>query len=312
MKRQFVIATVMVAIMVLSVLMLLPVMSGLGDEKVNVRQTSAPDMSCVYCDITGNTINDALVRVTTFDGDMPTTEIRAVEGSNGEELWKSEKYLNCYADAHPAGDLNGDNKPDVLIVLGSCVDLISGKGYGEVIGVNGCDGTELWNKRNVGDRNEGVRMFGNPANLTSASRTDVVVNTITYTFYGPRTNVMAIDGRDGRVLWEDASVFGVPVDLNNDGKDEVVMGMPEEMLKLLAPEGFEARAKSVTVVNGNNGEEIWNKSYSEVVTFEPAGDLTGNGANDLMVWIGCRNGGCKLEALALRGNVFEKLWTYGI
>ena len=302
MKRQFVMRTVMVAIMVLAVLMVPPIMSGLSDIK---------DMSCVYCDITGDSINDVLVCVTTFDKGMPTTDIRAVNGSNGEELWPSKKYPNCYVDTHPAGDLNGDNKPDVVIVLRSCVD-ISGKGYGEVIGVNGCDGTELWNKRNVGDRNEGVRMFGNPANLTSASRTDVVVNTITYTFYGPRTNVMAIDGRDGRVLWEDASVFGVPVDLNNDGKDEVVMGMPEEMLKLLAPEGFEARAKSVTVVNGNNGEEIWNKSYSEVVTFEPAGDLTGNGANDLMVWIGCRNGGCKLEALALRGNVFEKLWTYGI
>ena len=41
MKRQFVIPTVMVAIMALSVLMVPPVMSGLGDEKMKDGQTSA-------------------------------------------------------------------------------------------------------------------------------------------------------------------------------------------------------------------------------------------------------------------------------
>jgi hypothetical protein len=122
MRRQFVIATVIVAIVVLMVLMVPAIMSGQSDKK---------DRSCIYCDITGDSRNDVLMRVTTFDEDMPTIEIIAVNGSNGEELWKSEKYPKCYADTHPVGDLNGDNKSDVLIVLGSCVDLISGKGYGE-------------------------------------------------------------------------------------------------------------------------------------------------------------------------------------
>lgn len=309
MRRQFVIATVIVAIMVLVVLMVPPIMSEQSDKK---------DTSCIYCDITGDSRNDVLVRVTTFDGDMPMFTIIAVDGSNGKELWKSEGYLNCYADTQPVGDLDGDNKPDVLIVLGSCVDIFSGKGYGEVIGVKGCDGTELWSTRIEGARNEAVRMFANPANLTSASRTDVVVNTITYTLYGPETKVMAINGRDeGKVLWEKSvttanSVFGVPVDIDNDGIDEVVIGMPEEMAKSLALEGFKPRTSNVTVVNGNNGKEFWkdSKDYSDVATFEPAGDLNGDGKNDLMVWIGCRNGGCKLEAL--RGTNGEKLWAYEI
>lgn len=314
MKRQFVIATVIVAIVVLMVLMVPAIMS----EESDIGQSDKKDTSSIYCDITGDSRNDVLVRVTTFDEDMPTIEIIAVNGSNGEELWKSEKYPNCYADTHPVGDLNGDNKSDVLIVLGSCVDLISGKGYGEVIGVSGCDGTELWSERIEGARNEAVRMFANPANLTSANRSDVVVNTITYTLYGPKTKVMAINGRDGgKVLWEKSvttanSVFGVPVDIDNDGIDEVVMGMPEEMAKSLAPEGFYPMTSNVTVVNGNNGTEFWrdSKDYSDVATFEPAGDLNGDGKNDLMVWIGCRNGGCKLEAL--RGTNGEKLWAYEI
>ncbi|MGB7001123.1 MAG: hypothetical protein WBE22_03800 [Halobacteriota archaeon] len=309
MRRQFVIATVIVAIVVLAVLMVPPIMSEESDKK---------DTSCIYCDITGDSRSDVLMRVTTFDEDMmPTIEIRAVDGSNGEELWKSDKYPNCYADTHPVGDLNGDNKSDVLIVLGSCVDITSGKGYGEVIGVNGCDGTKLWSKSIEGARNEAVRMFANPANLTSANRTDVVLNTITYTLMsGPETKVMAINGSDGSELWgksfTNSQVFGVPVDIDNDGIDEVVMGMPEEMAKSLAPEGFYPMTSNVTVVKGNNGTEFWrdSKDYSDVATFEPAGDLNGDGKNDLMVWQGCRNGGCKLGAL--RGTDGYELWEYDI
>ena len=305
MKRQFVMATVMVAIMLLSLLMVLPVMLGI---QVDEEMVIGLHKSCVYCDINGDSANDVLVSVTTIRLGKDITTIRAVDGCNGEDLWKERKYPNCWGDAQPAGDLNGDNKSDAVIVLSTCEEPISGKSYGEVIGVTGCDGTELWSMHYVGDIDEWVSMSANPANLTSASRTDVIVNTITYTLHGDRTNIMAINGRDGSVLWEKSfttsnSVFGVPVDLNNDGKDEVVLGMTEEMAE---SHYFINRATNVTVVSGNKGEEIWSKEYSEVVTFEPAGDLTGDGANDLTVWIGR----CKLEAF--RGTNGEKLWAYEI
>ena len=307
MKRQFVMATVMVAIMLLSVLMVLPVMLGIQfDEEMIIGLYN----SCVYCDINGDSANDVLLSVTTIStsGKSSITTIRAVDGCNGEDLWKERKYPTCWGDAQPAGDLNGDNKSDAIIVLSTCEEPISGKSYGEVIGVDGCDGTELWRMHYVGDIDEWVSMSVNPANLTSASRTDVLVNTITNTLYGDRTNIMAINGRDGSVLWEKSfttpnSAFGVPVDLNNDGKDEVVLGMSEEMAE---SHYFINRATNVTVVNGDKGEEIWSKEYSEVVTFEQAGDLTGDGANDLTVWIGR----CKLEAF--RGTNGEKLWAYEI
>ena len=306
MKRQFEMATVMVAIMVLSILAVLPVMSGLDDEKMN----SAPDRSCLYCDITGDSINDVLVRVTTYDPDtdMPTrTDIKAVNGSNGKELW-NESYKNCLADAIPAGDLNGDNKLDVVINLVTCVDPSSYKGYGKVIGVNGCNGKKLWNETKP-EGEYGVMMIGNPANLTSANRTDVIVNTMTFTLSGPRTDIMAIKGSNGKRLWEEpfttnSMVFGVPVDLNNDGKDEVVIGLPEEKATSLVTEGFTPTVSNVIAVYGNNGTMFWNsKDYPDVATFEPAGDLTGNGANDLMVWIGC----CRLEAI--NGSNGQELWN---
>ena len=299
MRRQFVIATVMVAIMVLVVLMVLSVMSSLSAEEMNAGQT---DRSYVYCDMTGDSINDVLVRVKSFDEDIPT-EIRAVNGKTGVELWQ-KKYRNCLVYTHPAGDLNGDNKPDVVIVLRSCVDVSSGKGYGKVIGVDGFNGNELWNQHKEGEM--GVWMTANPANLTSTSRTDVVVNTITYTTYGPRTSVMAINGCNGEKLWETPStdniVFGVPVDLTDDRKDEVVMGMPEEMV---IPEGIIATATDVIVAEGSNYKEIiWkypDVATSDLATFDPAGDLNDDEVNDLIVWTGC----CKLAALSGNG---DKLW----
>ena len=351
MKRQFVIATVMVAIMALSVLMVPPVMSGLGDEKMKDGQTSAiteamvvasqkyvrsmfeygsPSVeelsydnqvkgtqmppairSCVYCDITGDSINDVLVHVFTVDPvtGMPTrTDIKAVNGSNGKTLW-NKRFENCVALTLPAGDLNGDNKTDVVINVLACIDLISMRGSGKVIGVNGCNGAELWSKHKTGGRNEGVMMISIPANLTSADRTDIVISTITMTLSGSRTNIMAINGSDGSELWEKYSgsmVVGFPVDLTNDGKDEVVIGMPQEIGIPMATEGISATTPNVIAVNGTDGIEIWSNGYPEVATFSPAGDLTSDGANDLTVWIGC----CRLDAL--RGYDGTQLWSIGI
>jgi hypothetical protein len=206
--------------------------------EILVPSPHAPEASVsslLHCDITGDSINDILVYVYTIDPvtDMPTkrSHINAIDGSNGETLW-NKSFEDCLAVTLSAGDLNGDNKTDLVINL-VCTDLISMEASGKVVGVNGCNGVELWSKSKTGDRNEGVAMVGFPANLTSTNRTDVVVSTITFSRYGSRTNITAINGSDGTELWEksftDSQVYGVPVDLTNDGKDEVVIGMPQEI-----------------------------------------------------------------------------------
>ncbi|NAS88979.1 hypothetical protein C4E24_04490 [ANME-1 cluster archaeon AG-394-G21] len=289
-------------------------------------------LSLLHCDITGDSINDILVLSYTVD---PATgehtilsDIEAVNGSNGETLW-NKSFEDCLAVTLSAGDLNGDNKTDIVINL-MYIDPISRGSSAKVIGVNGCNGVELWNKSKTGAKYEVVVMIGVPTNLTSTNRTDVVISTLTLSeyfekppkrswyypkeysvwnenkgkskyssLYGSRTEITAINGSDGSELWEksftDSLVFGVPVDLSNDGKDEVVIGMPEEGMNTTTPD--------VIAINGSNGIEIWSNHYPDVATFSPADDLTGDGATDLTVRIGC----CRIDAV--RGYDGTRLWT---
>ncbi|NQE54360.1 hypothetical protein C5S29_12270, partial [ANME-1 cluster archaeon GoMg3.2] len=289
-------------------------------------------LSLLDCDITGDSINDLLVLSYTVDPATGESTIRsdieAVNGTNGETLW-NKSFDNCVAFMLPAGDLNGDNKTDIVINL-MYIDPISMGSSAKVIGVNGCNGVELWNKSKTGAKYEVVVMVGVPANLISTNRTDVVISTLTLSedfekppktswyipkeysvwnekngkskyssLYGSRTDITAINGSDGSELWEksftESLVFGVPVDLTNDGKDEVVIGMPEDGMNTTTPD--------VIAVNGSSGIEIWSNHYPDVATFSPADDLTGDGATDLTVRIGC----CIVEAV--RGYDGTRLWT---
>ena len=299
---------------------------------LDVPEASVLSLLHLHCDITGDSINDILVLSYTVDPATgePTiwSDIEAVNGSNGETLW-NKSFDNCVAFTLPAGDLNGDNKTDIVINL-IYIDPISGGSSAKVIGVNGCNGVELWNKSKTGAKYEVVVMAGFPANLTSTNRTDVVISTLTLSeyfekppktswyfpkeysvwnenngiskyssLYGSGTDITAINGSDGSELWEksftESLVFGVPVDLTNDGKDEVVIGMPEEGMNTTTPD--------VIAINGSNGIEIWSNHYPDVATFSPADDLTGDGATDLTVRIGC----CRVDAV--RGYDGTRLWT---
>jgi hypothetical protein len=299
---------------------------------LDVPEASVLSLLHLHCDITGDSINDLLVLSYTVDPATgePTIryEIEAVNGSNGEMLW-NKSFEDCLAFTLPAGDLNGDNKTDIVINL-MYIDPISGGSSAKVIGVNGCNGVELWNKSKTGAKYEVVVMAGFPANLTSTNRTDVVISTLTLSeyfekppktswyypkeyrvwnekngkskyssLYGSGTDITAIYGSDGTELWEksftDSLVFGVPVDLTNDGKDEVVIGMPEDGMNTTTPD--------VIAINGSSGIEIWSNHYPDVATFSPADDLTGDGATDLTVQIGC----CRVDAV--RGYDGTRLWT---
>lgn len=269
-----------------------------GSEQIKATPVS-PDKNIsatIYGDITGDSITDVLMHVTTTDPitTSSATDIIAVDGSNGTKLW-SKSFENCsLAVALPISDLNYDNRDDVIIII-----VMSGLNSGAVIALNGWNGTELWSKHEevgVGL----VIMLGIPANLTSANRTDILVSTnkvdlVSLMQIGITSGITALNGSNGRVLWEetytDSTAMGYPEDLTNDGKDEVVITCStlKDMSTLIA-------------VNGAYGMALWGERYSDEIDVDFVDDLTGDGANDLTVQIGC----CKLEGL--RGYDGEKLW----
>jgi len=273
-------------------------------EQIKATQvSSAKNISaCVYSDITGDSINDVLVHVTITDPvtNETSTDIIALNGSDGERLW-SKSFENCVAVALPVSDLNNDNKTDVIIEIITCLPPPPEISYGAVIVVNGCTGTEFWSEYERGEMFEIVILAGIPANLTSAHRTDILVTTlkINLIFGSVTSEITAKNGSNGRVLWtksfRDNIAAGLPVDLTNDGKEEVVIASTQM--------GEFTMTSDVIAVNGDDGTERWRKHYLDEAFPEPAGDLTGDGANDLTVQIGC----CKLEAL--RGYDGEVLWN---
>jgi outer membrane protein assembly factor BamB len=140
--------------------------------------------------------------------------------------------------------------------------------------------------------------------LTSANRTDILVSTNKIDLPSLveiriTSRITALNGTNGRELWKktyiDFATIGYPVDLTDNGKDEVVISC--SALKDL----------SILIgVNGADGMELWGERYSDEITVDFVDDLTGDGANDLTVQIGC----CELEGL--RGYDGEKLWSIDV
>lgn len=346
MRKQFAIA--MVAIMVMSLVLVMPVVSdeeGMNDtqeraineamiriashkcirstiegELPSIEELSAalrysiPEQikatqvsqgknitECKYCDITGDSIDDVLVHVTTKDPatNKTSTDINAINGSDGMRLW-SKSFENCAVDAYSVRDLNDDNKTDVIIT-GLCFPPSPERSYYKTIALSGWDGAELWSKQ-IEMETSGITIVAfYLANLTSANMTDVLIDSVKINLViGTLTSeVTALNGSNGIELWGRTFIGRVavvgPVDLTNDGKEEVVI--TSEQL------GSSKTTSDVTAVKGDDGTELWNKHYSGEIDVDFAGDLTGDGANDLTVQIGC----CELEAL--RGYDGKKLWT---
>ena len=345
MRKQFAIA--MVAIMVMSLMLVMPVVSdeeGMNDtqeraineamiriashtcirsmiegELPSIEELSAalrysiPEQikatqvsqgknitECKYCDITGDSIDDVLVHVTIKDPatNETSTDIIAINGSDGMRLWSKsfEKFVDAHF--HLVGDLNDDNKTDVIIA-GLRFPPSPERSYYKTIALRGWDGAELWSKQ-IEMEMSGITIVAfYLANLTSANMTDVLILKINLVIGTLTSEVTALNGSNGRELWgrtfiDRVAVVG-PVDLTNDGKEEVVI--TSEQL------GSSKTTSDVTAVKGDDGTELWNKHYSDEIDVDFAGDLTGDGANDLTVQIGC----CELEAL--RGYDGKKLWT---
>ena len=134
-----------------------------------------PDLSqvlCIYGDITGDSFDDVLVHVVTEDPTTNTssTDIIAVDGSDGTELW-SKSFEYCVLLARPISDLDGDKKTDAII-SGTYSPEFPGQQIGKIIAVNGLNGTELWSKEIEAEFLDVFLEMGTiPANLTLASNT---------------------------------------------------------------------------------------------------------------------------------------------
>ena len=339
MKKEFAIA--IAAIMLLSVLMVPPVMSELGmeDENTYFRFTgnvtqlwneSHEGANWVYAcpagDFDGDEKDDVLVFTRKYDDTTgtETATVIAKRGYDGEHLWaESVSGTESSISADPVGDLDGDGKEDVLVLM-SEYNATTNTTIEKVIAKNGDDGMHLWEESiSCEVRNDCEIDAFSAGDLDGDGKEDVFVEMSTSGFdedisaSTTTATVIAKRGYDGMHLWNE-SVNGTgwiiyisasPAgDLDGDGKEDVLVNA--------------ANTTTATVIakRGYDGMHLWGESMNRTggvmpfisstsISASPAGDLDGDGKEDVLVK--AANTTTK-TVIAKRGDDGTHLWEESV
>ncbi len=251
-------------------------------------------------DLNGDNKADVIITTQICAAGTCTYTASAVRGYDGVDLWSktiSGSSVSMWASS--AGDLNGDNKADVIITNYS---WISGTATYTTSAVRGYDGLELWNKSS-----SGWMRVTSAGDLNGDNKADVII--ITYNSGAATYTTSAVRGYDGVELWS-KTISGSNLwveaggagDLNGDNKADVII---TTQICVAGTCTYTASA-----VRGYDGVELWNKSSSVWMPANPAGDLNGDNKADVIITTQiCAAGTCTYTASAVRGYDGVELWN---
>ena len=241
-------------------------------------------------DLDGNGQEDILVTINA-ENDWDDRTI-AKRGYNGEHLWERLGMIDFVL----TGDLDGDGGADILYY-----DTTSNT----ITALSGFDGTELWDWYAWG-----VVIKAIPAGDVDGDGTkDVIVveksglEVPIYEATVEDVNIHAVNGKNGSVIWtidpwtmyswgfsysesnvSVSEVFAVE-DLNNDGRDDIVVVITGVEV-FTDPWGtFEHHYSSLIYVNSNNIEDPLGfiRAEGDFLSLTQTGDLDGDSINDIII-----------------------------
>ncbi|MEA3324681.1 MAG: hypothetical protein U9Q37_06020 [Euryarchaeota archaeon] len=235
-------------------------------------------------DLDGDGTDDVLVGFGSYDSSkrLLLDKIDAVSGSNGMVLWSITYDANRHIYAGGAGNLNGDNRDDVLtftIRYDSGTDIYA---LESISALSGKDGAVLWSKDI--DRDEWIVLT--EFDFNGDGMDDIMVQ---YTSYKPSIETDCIDkiyifNGDGYLLWQknpDNWVDAYPAgDLNGNGGEDLLV---------YSEQNFDTYwTAKIFAVRGSNGNTLWSKTASNndrvwLYPADPAGDLNNDGKDDVMM-----------------------------
>jgi hypothetical protein len=263
-------------------------------------------------DLNGDGQTDVMINEILAAGSfIPYSSVSAFYGSNGTAIW-SRSHMLALTFAYPVQDIGGNNASEFLVhVFG--MDSMNNGIFTSIARVNGSNGTNL-DERMF----SGALAIEYPAgNLTDDIATDSIAaiyqlnESIAREGAGEdvplnitATIIEARDGQEHKTLWNHSfacPALAMPVtDLTGDGRDEILV-----YLIKYAENGL--ISSDLVILQGSDGELLWQQSFSGMIFAVAGPDLTGEGLRDLIVYnLGESE---NAEVLAVKGDDGRLLWS---
>ncbi|MEA1895939.1 MAG: dockerin type I repeat-containing protein [Euryarchaeota archaeon] len=243
------------------------------------------------CDLDGDDKDDVIVDcslgITTTE---TTATVHAKRGYDGYEFWnQSETGEGVSALAYSTGDLDGDDKGDVLAIF-QMSDYGAYNFSATMYVKHGETGANLWSQSAAGANKYMPLLPLAGCDLNGDGEGDVVITSYTGASdsgSGLTVTVHAKRGRDGHEFWsqsitgENPRMFAYPYcDFDGNGKSDVTVRMVRD-------HGTDENNVTVHAKHGETGDDFWSQS------------ITGKDAS-LGVYAHCDlNGDDKSDAIAI-------------
>jgi hypothetical protein len=257
-------------------------------------------------DLNGDLASDILVLKIANDPETNafTTEISAMGGSDGDTLWQNE-YPGGLAIPYTTEDLNGDGLNDVVInVIIAGTDFIP---YSELAALQGYDGAEIWSRPHLL-----AATFAYPVkDTTGDNATDVVEHLFGIDSLNGSlvTKISLVDGGNGTEIG--SSVFPGAVAIEYPAGNFTSNFVQDSITAAYKVDGDSGEniTSIIAAKSGFDREELWNISLMDSLAIAiPVQDISGDGLDDLLVYMMSNNTTVTFEMAAVQGADGQMLW----
>jgi hypothetical protein len=242
------------------------------------------------------------------------SEVSALSGSDGSTLWQKE-YPGSLVFATTTEDLTGDGKTDIMI--DEILAAASFIPYSSVSALDGSNGTVIWSRPRML-----AMTFAYPVkDIGRNSATQFLVHVLGVDSMNNSifTSIARVSGANGTNLDERTFSGALAIEyaagnLTSDLMQDSIAAI-YQLNKSMACEVEDApmniTATTFEARDGQDHKMLWNRSFASPALAVPVMDLTGDGLNELAVYLMRfgENDSISCDIAVLQGSDGKLLWS---